>query len=69
MLGNISHGVNNTSLMTLVAVENLSRHFGARRAVSDLNLSVSRGEVLGFLGPNGAGKIDNHADNLRCACA
>lgn len=30
--------------------------FGARNAVSDLNLSVPRGSVFGFLGPNGAGK-------------
>jgi ABC-2 type transport system ATP-binding protein len=28
----------------------------AKRAVSDVSLSVNRGEVYGFLGPNGAGK-------------
>ncbi len=34
----------------------LSRQFGARMAVSDLEFSVPSGIVFGFLGPNGAGK-------------
>ncbi|MFI0350138.1 ABC transporter ATP-binding protein [Actinomadura sp. 9N407] len=34
----------------------LTKHFGRVRALQDLNLEVSRGEVFGYLGPNGAGK-------------
>jgi len=34
----------------------LRKQFGPILAVSDLSLSVQRGEVFGFLGPNGAGK-------------
>jgi ABC-2 type transport system ATP-binding protein len=34
----------------------LSRAFGARQAVREVTLTLSRGEVLGLLGPNGAGK-------------
>jgi ABC-2 type transport system ATP-binding protein len=34
----------------------LRKTFGAKVAVSDLSLTVRRGEVFGFLGPNGAGK-------------
>jgi len=34
----------------------LSKRFGARYAVNDLNIEVHRGAVYGFLGPNGAGK-------------
>ncbi len=41
---------------TLIEVDGLSKHFGALKAVSDISLQVTRGEVLGFLGPNGAGK-------------
>jgi ABC-2 type transport system ATP-binding protein len=35
---------------------NLSRHFGAVRAVDELSLEIAPGTVFGFLGPNGAGK-------------
>lgn len=35
---------------------NLSKRFGHRWAVSDLNLAVEPGQIFGFLGPNGAGK-------------
>ena len=34
----------------------VSRHFGRRRAVSRVSLSVACGEIVGLLGPNGAGK-------------
>ncbi len=34
----------------------LSKHFGTLRAVNELDLKVSRGQIYGFLGPNGSGK-------------
>jgi ABC-2 type transport system ATP-binding protein len=34
----------------------LTKNFGKRTAVNNLNLEVRRGEVFGFLGPNGSGK-------------
>jgi ABC-2 type transport system ATP-binding protein len=44
--------------MTTPALEltNLSKRYGARRAVDDLSLRVNAGEIFGILGPNGAGK-------------
>ena len=39
-----------------VAVADVSRHFGRRRALARISFDVRRGEILGLLGPNGAGK-------------
>ena len=39
-----------------VKVENLTKTYGAQRAVDDISFEVNPGHVLGFLGPNGAGK-------------
>ena len=40
----------------IIDARGLRKEFGPKVAVSDLTLSVQRGEVFGFLGPNGAGK-------------
>ncbi|NJL25745.1 MAG: ATP-binding cassette domain-containing protein [Calothrix sp. SM1_5_4] len=40
----------------MIEVRNLSKSYGDRPAISALNFSVRKGEVVGFLGPNGAGK-------------
>ena len=42
--------------MPLIEAKNLSKSFGAIRAVHAVSFAVDRGEVVGFLGPNGAGK-------------
>jgi energy-coupling factor transporter ATP-binding protein EcfA2 len=39
-----------------VLTEKLTKSYGERRGVFDLDLAVSEGEIFGFLGPNGAGK-------------
>ena len=40
----------------VLQTSNLSKRFGHRWAVADLNLAIERGQIFGFLGPNGAGK-------------
>ncbi len=42
--------------MTAIKTENLSKIYGAVRAVDNLNLEIPDNVVFGFLGPNGAGK-------------
>ncbi len=39
-----------------VVAQGLERRFGEVKAVSGIDLALSRGEIYGFLGPNGAGK-------------
>ena len=41
---------------TRIAALDLGRHFGRRKALSQINFECHAGEVVGLLGPNGAGK-------------
>jgi ABC-2 type transport system ATP-binding protein len=40
----------------MIELKNLTKKYGAYKAVDDLNLHVKKGEIFGFIGPNGAGK-------------
>jgi branched-chain amino acid transport system ATP-binding protein len=42
--------------MPLLKVNNLSKSFGGLKAVSNLNIELGNGELIGLIGPNGAGK-------------
>jgi ABC-type multidrug transport system ATPase subunit len=39
-----------------VRLTDVSRHFGRRRALSRVSLTLRSGDIVGLLGPNGAGK-------------
>jgi ABC-2 type transport system ATP-binding protein len=40
----------------MISVQNLTKHFGEVKAVTDVTFDVQAGEIFAFLGPNGAGK-------------
>jgi branched-chain amino acid transport system ATP-binding protein len=40
----------------LLTVSNVSKHFLGLKAVDDVSLSVTKGEIVSIIGPNGAGK-------------
>jgi ABC-2 type transport system ATP-binding protein len=40
----------------MIRIEDLSKSFGAVKAVDGVTFEVQQGEILGLLGPNGAGK-------------
>jgi branched-chain amino acid transport system ATP-binding protein len=42
--------------VSLLEARGLAKRFGGVQAVSGLDLTVARGELLGLIGPNGAGK-------------
>jgi ABC-2 type transport system ATP-binding protein len=44
------------TISNAIETTHLRKIYGSNVAVSDLTLTVERGEVFGFLGPNGAGK-------------
>lgn len=39
-----------------IEVNNISKSYGAQKALDNISFSVKKGEAVGFLGPNGAGK-------------
>jgi ABC-2 type transport system ATP-binding protein len=40
----------------MIALESVSKRYGAKIIIHDISFSVGKGEIVGFLGPNGAGK-------------
>ncbi len=40
----------------VIVAEGLSKSYGSLKALSDLNITIRKGQAVGFLGPNGAGK-------------
>ena len=37
-------------------INKVSKSYGNKKVVSNISISVKRGEIVGLLGPNGAGK-------------
>jgi ABC-2 type transport system ATP-binding protein len=40
----------------LIEARNLSKKYGAHRALDNINLNIEAGRIVGLIGPNGAGK-------------
>ncbi len=43
-------------MTAIIETKNLTKKYGDKAALDHLDLTVNKGEVLGYLGPNGAGK-------------
>ena len=40
----------------MITVEKITKHFGNKTALNQIQFNVEKGEIFGFLGPSGAGK-------------
>ena len=40
----------------MLNIQHLTKTYGEKKAVDDLNLHIAPGEIYGFIGHNGAGK-------------
>ena len=45
-----------TNHLPILEIRNLSKSYGAVRAVNDVSMHINRGEIAGLIGPNGSGK-------------
>jgi len=43
-------------MSSILTCKNLSKHFGSKKALDNINLNIERGRIVGLLGPNGSGK-------------
>ena len=39
-----------------ISINGITKSFGEKKVLDDINLDVKKGEILGLLGPSGAGK-------------
>ena len=50
----------------MIEVQGLSKRYGEYQAISEVEFTVGKGEIVGFLGPNGAGKTTTM--RIICGC-
>ncbi|MBC8214521.1 MAG: ABC transporter ATP-binding protein [Candidatus Marinimicrobia bacterium] len=41
---------------SLISIKNVNKHYGTTQALSDVNIEIPSGKIVGLVGPNGAGK-------------
>ncbi|MCM1166682.1 MAG: ATP-binding cassette domain-containing protein [Lachnospiraceae bacterium] len=44
------------AVKNVIEIKNLTKNFGAKQALSGLNMTVPEGAIYGFIGENGSGK-------------
>jgi ABC-type branched-subunit amino acid transport system ATPase component len=45
-----------TAHLPILEIKNLTKSYGAVKAVNDVSMHIERGEIAGLIGPNGSGK-------------
>ena len=46
------------NMMAYIEFQNLSKSYGSKQVLDDINLSIGKGELVTLLGPSGCGKSD-----------
>ena len=43
-------------MQPVITIKNLSKNYGDKQVLTNINLEIFQGQVIGYIGPNGAGK-------------
>ena len=44
------------NMSAVISIKGLSKTYGDKKALNNVNLEVPAGQIIGYIGPNGAGK-------------
>lgn len=49
-----------------IQLDNVSKHFGKKTVLTDINITIDKGQIYGLIGPSGAGSWEDNIGKNDC---